>query len=206
MACTGLLIDYRALLIDHRALFIDHRSLLIEYRALLIDHRARFTSLLRERFVMLHTYMIREPYVKASCHMWMRRFTRMNLSCLRFNQGCVYVCVCTRTCVCVCVCVCWDFSQCVCVTWLIHRCDMAHLYLYHVVSACVTCDTHTCDMWHTHVCLVTHTHTCFMWHTPVCYVELSSCSNVCKDTRKIHLYAYDSPHMRWLRLVGPLKS
>jgi len=166
--------------------------------------------------------MIRAPYVKASCDMWIRRFTRMNLSCLRFNQGCVYVCVCTRArvCVCVCACVCVGTTPSVFVwhdsfiglTWLILKCDMAHLYRYHVVFTCVLCDTHMCVMWHTHVCHVTHTrvscdtHTCVMGHTHVCHVELSSRSNVCKETREIHLYAYDSPHIVWLRLVGPLKS
>jgi len=79
-------------------------------------------------------------------------------------------CVSTRLC-------CWNVwhNSFICVTWLIHMCDMTHLFVWHASIICVTCLNYMCDMTHSYVwhasfiCVTCLIHTCdmpdsYMWH------------------------------------------
>jgi len=48
-----------------------------------------------------------------------------------------------------------------CVTWLIHICDMTHIYVWHDSFICVTWLIHMCVTRHIHMCEMTHI---YVWH------------------------------------------
>jgi len=120
-------------------------------------------------------------------------------------------CMCVCVCVCVCVCaprvdrhatilICVWHDSFVCVTWLIHMCDMTHLYVWHDSSICVTRRIHMCSMYmrlfvcvracvcvraemYRHptfwfVCDMTHSYMwhdwfiCVMWLIPICDIKI----------------------------------
>jgi len=99
-----------------------------------------------------------------------------------------------------------QYDSFMCMPWLIHMCDMAHLYVCHDASMSVTWLMHRCDVthscvWHDscicgtwliHLCDMTHS---YVWHDSlICVMTHSWLIHMCDVTdtytNKPHLCAW----------------
>ena len=52
----------------------------------------------------------------------------------------------------------------ICLPYLVHTCNLTHLYVWHDVYMCVTCCIHMCDVWHDAFTCVTWRFRSHVWH------------------------------------------